>query len=154
MEYSVRTKELSVRTKTKLKDLAITYKPSPNVFILFSVLHFIAQSLLPNSTDHLETLQALKCRCSFQSPCDKNKNFILRPLCSRERQRTTGPWEQLTAQDRNVAVSFTSSSLNFKSPHHTLFIPCFKKSRLERKGKTVLLGANPTSSEILRLLAI
>ena len=27
-------------------------------------------------------------------------------LCSRDRQRTTGPWEQLTAQDRNVAVSF------------------------------------------------
>ena len=29
------------------------------------------------------------------------------PLCSREGQRITCPWEQLTAQDRNVAVSFT-----------------------------------------------
>ena len=29
------------------------------------------------------------------------------PLCSRERQTTTRPWEQLTAQDRNVAASFT-----------------------------------------------
>ena len=28
-------------------------------------------------------------------------------LCSRERLRTTRPWEQLTAQGRNVAASFT-----------------------------------------------
>ena len=30
-----------------------------------------------------------------------------RPLCSRERQMITDSWEQLTAQDRNVATSFT-----------------------------------------------
>ena len=29
------------------------------------------------------------------------------PLCSRERQMTTYPWEQVTAQDKNAAVSFT-----------------------------------------------
>ena len=29
------------------------------------------------------------------------------PLCFREGQTTTCPWEQLTAQDRNVAVSST-----------------------------------------------
>ena len=29
------------------------------------------------------------------------------PLCSRERQTTTLPWEPLTAQDRNVAASLT-----------------------------------------------
>ena len=29
------------------------------------------------------------------------------PLCSRERQTITSPWEQLKAQDENAAVSFT-----------------------------------------------
>ena len=33
---------------------------------------------------------------------------------------TTHPWEQLTAQGRNVAASFTQSSLNFKA----LTAPC------------------------------
>ena len=58
------------------------------------------------------------------------------PLCSRERQMTTRLWEQLTAQDRNVATSFTQSSLNLKA----LTAPClfrYKKSGLEREGKMV-----------------
>ena len=29
------------------------------------------------------------------------------PLCSRKRQMTTHPWEQLTAQGKHAAVSFT-----------------------------------------------
>ena len=29
------------------------------------------------------------------------------PLCCREGQTTTGPWEHLTAQDEDAAVSFT-----------------------------------------------
>ena len=29
------------------------------------------------------------------------------PLCSRERQMTTSPLEQLSAQDKNAAVTFT-----------------------------------------------
>ena len=37
-------------------------------------------------------------------------------LCFREGQRTTCPWEQLTAGGRNVAVSSTPPSLNFKTP--------------------------------------
>ena len=49
----------------------------------------------------------------------------------------TCPWEQLTARGRNVAASFTQSSLNFKAPHRTLFIPWYKKSGLEREGKMV-----------------
>ena len=54
------------------------------------------------------------------------------PLCSRERQMTTCPWEQLTAQDRNVAASES------QSPHRTLFIlHNKKKSGLERKDKMV-----------------
>ena len=29
------------------------------------------------------------------------------PLCFRQQLKTTHPWEQLTARNRNVAVSFT-----------------------------------------------
>ena len=58
------------------------------------------------------------------------------PLCSRERQTTTHFWEQLTAQDRNVAASFTQSSLNLKAlTTHCLFPQ--KKSGLEREEKMV-----------------
>ena len=53
------------------------------------------------------------------------------PLCYRERLTTTCPWEQLTAQDRNVAASES------QSPHRTLFIPCYKNVGLERKDKMV-----------------
>ena len=43
-----------------------------------------------------------------------------RPLCSWGRPTTTRPWEQLTAQDRNVAASFTQASLSLK----VLTTPC------------------------------
>ena len=48
------------------------------------------------------------------------------PLCSRERQRTTCPWEQLTAQDKNAAVSFTTFSLNFKTLTSSCLFPAIK----------------------------
>ena len=70
------------------------------------------------------------------------------PGRDRRRQTTTCPCEQLAAQDRNVAVSFTWSSLNFKTPHCTLFIPCYKNLGLERKDKMVCSGMNPPSSQI------
>ena len=60
-----------------------------------------------------------------------------RPLSSREGQMTIHPWEQLTAQDSNVAVSSTRPSLNFKTPHCTLFIPCYENIGLERIDKMV-----------------
>ena len=39
-------------------------------------------------------------------------------------------------------------SLNFKTPHLTLFIPCCKNLGLERKDKMVCQGMNPPSSQI------
>ena len=57
-----------------------------------------------------------------------------RPLCSRERQ-TTVPWEQLTAQDRNVAASFTQSSLNLKALTAPCLFPVMKSLAWKEKGR-------------------
>ena len=73
------------------------------------------------------------------------------PLCSRELQQTTCPWEQLTAQNKNSCCSFFClilPELQNPSPHSPLFIPCYKNLGLERKCETVLLGVNPPSSQI------
>ena len=65
------------------------------------------------------------------------------PLCAREETDDHPPW--LTAQDRNVAASFTESSLNLKAL--TLFIPCYKNIKtLAWKEKTRYM--NPPSSRI------
>ena len=57
------------------------------------------------------------------------------PLCSRERQTTTGPWEQLTAQHRNVATSFTQSSLNLKALTAPCLVPLIKSLAWKEKGR-------------------
>ena len=41
-----------------------------------------------------------------------------------------------------------NSSLNFKTPYHTLFIPGYKNLGLEREDKMVCEGMNPPSSQI------
>ena len=57
------------------------------------------------------------------------------PLCSRERQTTTGPWEQLTAQGRNVAASFPQSSLNLKALTAPSLFPMIKSLAWKEKTR-------------------
>ena len=55
------------------------------------------------------------------------------PLCPRERQTTTRPWEQLTAQDGNVAASFAQSSLSLKALTAPCLFPVIKSLAWKEK---------------------
>ena len=60
------------------------------------------------------------------------------PLCSRERQMTAGPWEQLPNCPGQECCSFFHLILpESQSPHRTLFIPWYKNVVLEREDKMV-----------------
>ena len=81
--------------------------------------------------------------CWRLPPPGDHKRHLAGPLSSSQR-----PPPQLTANCLECCSFFHLILPESQSPHPTLFIPCYKKSGLEREGKMVCQGMNPPSSQI------